>query len=343
MRILVTGVTGFVGWHAARRMVEAGHEVRVLARDAVKAERCLSPLGIDSSHVVVGCMTDASAVDRAVDGCDAVVHAAASVSVTVAGGDSAFDDNVLGTERVIGTACEKGVEHVVFVSSAAAIFDPRAQAITADSPLVDSDTRYGRSKVASDRIVRNLQQDGAPVATVYPSGVIGPHDPGLSESVRAYRRFLRGTLRSSGGTQFVDVRDLAEVLLRLTENGQAGRYVAAGPFFTWSELTVLIEEVCGVRLSRINAPGWLLRGAGRVADTVARLTGATLPISGEALSVATLWRPIADSPAITGMGFPWHPPHQTLHDMYEWFVSSGRLAAEQVPGLVPQPDTPDGG
>ena len=64
MKVLVTGATGFIGWHAAARLREAGHSVRVLARDPEKAKRLLAPLGIGEEDVVVGDMTDASAVAR---------------------------------------------------------------------------------------------------------------------------------------------------------------------------------------------------------------------------------------------------------------------------------------
>ena len=69
------------------------------------------------------------------EGCDAVVHAAAAVSVTKAGGDDAFDGNVVGARTVLGQACERGLDPVVFVSSLTAILDPRRpEATTGDSP-----------------------------------------------------------------------------------------------------------------------------------------------------------------------------------------------------------------
>jgi len=48
MKVMITGATGFVGWHATRRIVEAGHGVRALVRDAAKAELCLGPFGPDA-------------------------------------------------------------------------------------------------------------------------------------------------------------------------------------------------------------------------------------------------------------------------------------------------------
>ena len=341
MRVLVTGATGFTGWHATASLLRTGARVRALVRDADKAERLLGPDGplgagaLSRDDFVVGDMTDPVAVADALDGVDAVVHAAATVSVRTSAGVGAFDGNVTGTELVVGGAADRGIERIVFVSSTAAIFDPFSELpTTADSPPVRAGTRYGRSKVAAEKFVRVLQERGAPITTVYPSGVIGPDDPGLSESVRAYRSFLRGTLRSSGGTQFVDARDLGHLLARLVGSGTGGRLIAAGPFFDWDELTALIDEVCGTEIRRISAPGWLLRGAGRVVDLVGRASSKEMPVSGEGIAIATLWRPIADSPELAELGVSWRPPEDTLRDMFTWFLWSGRLPAAAVPALA---------
>lgn len=334
--VLVTGATGFVGWHTARRLRAAGHRVRVLVRDAAKARRCLAPLGIDAADRVVGDMKDAGAVAAAIAGCDAVVHAAAAVSVTSL---ASFDDNAQGTRRVMTEACERSCQAVIFVSSLTAIFDPRGGRVTADAPLVRSTTRYGRSKAASDRIARELQQAGAPIAIVYPSGVIGPDDPGLSESVRAYRGFVRETIRA-GATQFVDARDLAELHRQLLERRRCGRFVAAGHYFSWDALTALLEEISGATIRRIAAPGWLLRAGASLADRVSRLSGRSFPITREGIEIATRWRRVEDSPAIAELGVVWRDPRETLEDLLRWYLESGRLPARAVPRLAEDPLPP---
>ncbi len=328
---MLTGATGFIGWHAAARLRAAGHRVRALVRDLEKGRRLLAPLGIEDGDLVVGDMTDGVAVDRALEGCTAALHAAAAVSVTAHA--ASFDDNVTGTRLVVGGACERGFESVVFVSSLTAIFDAKAKEITASSPLVKSSTRYGRSKAESDAFVRSLQEGGAPVAIVYPGGIIGPDDPGRSESMRAYRSFTQTMIDSEGGTQFIDVRDLALLLERLLEERAAGRFIAAGDFFEWRELMECIEEVTGARIRCIAAPGWLLRAGGSIVDVFSRFSGKTLPFSREGMEVATRWHPIADSPEIAELGVRWRDPKETLTDVYRWFVDTGGIPARALPKL----------
>jgi hypothetical protein len=110
--------------------------------------------------------------------------------------------------------------------------------------------------------------------------------------------------------------------------------VAAGHFFTWDELTALLEQISGARIRRLRAPGWLLRAAGRAADVVARARGRELPISGEGMAIATRWRPIADSPELARLGIVLREPRETLEDMLRWLIAAGRLPARAAPRLA---------
>jgi nucleoside-diphosphate-sugar epimerase len=77
MRVLVTGGTGYIGSHTVAALVEGGHEVRLLVRDPRRVSAALTPLGLQAADLdtMVGDVTDPAAVDQAVRGCEAVVHA----------------------------------------------------------------------------------------------------------------------------------------------------------------------------------------------------------------------------------------------------------------------------
>lgn len=336
--VLVTGATGFTGLHATAALRAAGHRVRVLVRSAEKARQLLEPLGIGADDVVVGDMTERDAVRRAARGCDAVIHAAAVVSVTGAADERAFDANAEGARVVLGEANAAGLDPIVFVSSLTAILDPKRPELTsAASPLVASATRYGQSKADSDRLARALADEGAPITIVYPSAILGPDDPGRSESMSAFRGFLQFMIDSEGGTQFVDARDLAALFVRIVETRCHGRLVAAGHYLDWADLRSVIAGTTGASIRAIRAPGFVLRGAGRLADVAAKLTGRRLMFGHEAMEVATRWRAIADSPEIAGLGVVWRAPTRTLEDVYRWFLERGAIPAKSVPKLKQHP------
>ncbi len=331
MKVFITGSTGFIGYHAAVRLLAEGHEVRALVRDAEKGRRILGPLGLGDEALLVGDMTDAARIEQGIAGCDAVLHAAASVSVTTGAKD--FDDNVAGVESVMGAAVRAKVP-AVYVSSVTAVMTP-GKPIDVDGPVPSSSTHYGRSKARAEQWVRDRQAEGAAISIVYPSGVVGPDDPGFSESVKAYRSFLRGTLQSSGGNQFVDVRDLATLLVRLIETQHVGRVLAAGHFFPWEDFSQLLEQVTGAKIMRIKAPGWVLRRGARLLDVVGRVTGKPMPMTGEGVEIATRWEKIDDSAALEEHGVSWRAPEETLADLFTWFLEVGKLPPAAVPALAP--------
>jgi len=329
MRVFVTGATGFIGFHATAALLAAGHQVRALVRDREKAARVLGPLGLAPEHTIRGDMTDEEVVAAAISGCDGVLHSAASVSVTTGATD--FDSNVVGTRIVVGAAIERSLP-CVYMSSLEAIMVP-GMPITETSAPIHGKTHYGRSKAEAEQWIRARQAEGARIASVYPPGIVGPDDPGFSESVKAYRSFLRGTL-GVGATQMADVRDLAVLVVRLLESGRSGPVIAAGHYLTWGEMGDLLESVTGARISRMNAPGWLLRLLARGMDIVGRVTGRKMPMTGEGVAIATLWQRVEDSKAVSELGVEWRPAEETLADMFRWYVAAGRLPASAVPALA---------
>ena len=125
MRVLVTGGTGFVGAHTVKALVDAGHEVRLLVRSAARIDENVKPLGVESVDYAIGDMTDAAAVDTAMDDCDAVVHAAAVVALDRKRADEVLRANPEGARVVLGTAVERNLDPIIYVSSVSALFTVR--------------------------------------------------------------------------------------------------------------------------------------------------------------------------------------------------------------------------
>ena len=332
MRALVTGATGFIGYHTALRLVAEGHEVRVLARSLEKAERLFR--AARDVEIAVGDMTDAGAVAAALAGCDAVVHAAATVSFDRREADALREANVAGARAVVGGACERGLGAILYVSSLPVLFDPRGKGPTPDSPLRQQTNPYARSKLAAERVVRELAAAGAPIATVYPYGVIGPDDPGWSESVGAFRGFLATTLATTGGVSFVDVRDLACFQVRLLEVKQAGRFLVGGHFLSWDELVAALEPMLGRKVPRFAAPAPLLRGLGSLLDLVRRVRPLRSLISREAMEYATRTRPLPNAPELARLGVTLRPAEETYRDTLRWMLATGKLKPHHAPALA---------
>lgn len=279
MKVLVTGATGLVGSHSTRALCAAGHRVRLLARDPDKVKRTFEPHGLALDDVVQGDVTDGSAVSEALGDCDAVLHAAGLVDLRKSRAKEVFATNVGGMREVVGRAHQAGIERIVYVSSTSVFFQAGGPPLAPDLPIPDGRSPYSRSKANAERFVRELQEAGAPIHTTYPTAVLGPDDPGLSEGNHTIYTFLRELFMiTSSGFQLVDVRDLAALHVALLERGAGpGRWVATTPMQSWAGLGAALERLTERRLRTVRIPGAALRALGHVGDLAKRVVDFSFP------------------------------------------------------------------
>ena len=246
--------------------------------------------GIEVDDYAVGDMADAQAVRTALTGCDAALHAAA----TLYGGKEVYAANVQGARNVLGIGCELGIDPILFISTVVAMFPPAGERFTVDDPIRGLETTYGRSKVEGERFARELQARGAPLVAIYPAGVFGPDDPSLGETTKGLRDGIRfGWPITAGGVSIVDVRDLAEIIAAALEPGRGPRrLMAGGHFASCSELADLCDALTGRRARRLPMPASLLRGIGRLLDAAKMIVPFDYPITHEATKMMTASSPV---------------------------------------------------
>lgn len=120
MRILITGGAGFFGQHMARRLIDRGDTVCIFGRDEVKQAKMRSAFqDHENLRWFVGDIRDKSRLNRAVQGCQVVIHAAALKRIEVGAycPDEMAKTNVLGSMNVIEACQSAGVEVAVALSS----------------------------------------------------------------------------------------------------------------------------------------------------------------------------------------------------------------------------------
>jgi nucleoside-diphosphate-sugar epimerase len=333
MTVLVTGATGFIGSHTAAHLSAQGHQVRLLVRDPAKIAAVPALRGTPDLDVVAGDVADVAAVERALDGCTAVVHAAARVSLAARDADDSYATNVGGTRHVIGTATELGIP-AVYVSSVS-VFTTSHGRVTIDTALTSARSGYAHSKVSAERVVRNLQADRAPIVIVYPSGVLGPDPPGISATHRGLIAWLRTPPRTTSGTSIIDVRDVASAIERSLDREVPARWILGGTFLSWSELHASIMQVTGVRRARVPMPGAAIRLVGRLGDIVTRVMPFDYPLTHEAMVMATRAVPYDDDATRAALDIGWRPVETTLADSIRWLAANGHINARLAGTLAP--------
>ncbi len=333
MRVLVTGGTGFLGSHCVEALVAAGHSVRLLARNPSKVDAVFGPRRVRIDETIVGDVADERIVATALAGCDAVLHAAA----TIVGGEDVYAANLAGVRHVVGGAIARGIDPVVYISSVGALFPPPGPIATAEDPIGQLATVYGRSKADGERFVRDLQARAAPITTLYPGGIYGPYDPGLGEATRGLRDAIRfgWPITRTGGVSIVDVRDLAGLAVSCLESAQGPRrFMAAGHFVTWSEFALHCERLTGRPMRRIPTPAPLVRFAGRALDLLRTIRPIDFPLTHEAALFLTQLTPCDSEPTCRALGFRFRATDETLSDAIRWLSEVGQLDAARAGKLA---------
>ena len=338
MRVLVTGATGFVGSHAARALQDAGHRVRVLVRTPAKLQTVTARVGVDLDSVETfhGDITDADAVAAAIDGCEAVVHAAAVVGTDPSAAARIEASNFAGALNVLGTAADAGCDPIVHVSSAAALFPFTADPVTADPPVGDSPMPYARSKAECEHLARRYQSQGHGVVIIYPGGVVGPGDYNESTQFEPLKLWLtKPFLRSSGySINHVDVRDVAAVIVASMQPGRGPkRYMMFGHHLTAEGLLSLLCEVTGRDLKTVSMPRAMVAALGRVGD-LARRFGRDLILTSE--GVEYMYNTCAGDNSFTEQdtGITLRSAADSLADAVAWMRDEGHVTPDQA-GAVP--------
>lgn len=334
MRVMITGATGFIGYHTACALLNAGHEVSLLVRNPQKMRKMFGQERIE--HFTQGDIGDKTQVLAAMAGCDAVIHIAALVSTHASDAGHVYRTNLAGTRNVVGGAVALGIDKVIYVSSVTALFNPQAAVLNEDSPPGTQTSGYGKSKVACEQYVRSLQDAGHNVYITYPASVLGPEAPEMTEAHIGLKTYLANFVPlMSSGNQYVDVRDIASVHLQIIEQvTPSNRYVLGGHYIPWKELGGVLEQITGGKITKIPLSGALMRAAGSLADRLSPVLGLEIPLTREGLTYATRWVNMDNSRTERELDFDFMPVEQTLADSIAWLYKEGHVTQKQAGRLA---------
>ncbi|MCV7199047.1 NAD-dependent epimerase/dehydratase family protein [Mycobacterium angelicum] len=316
MRIAVTGGTGYLGAHVVRALLQAGHHVTLLvapndSAPVIERLRELGPL-----TVLVGDVRATSSIEELLTAADAVLHAAGIVGTDERRARLMWEVNAYATEAILTRAVELGLDPVVSVSSYSALFPPPDGVISPDSPTAAGRSAYAKTKGYADRAARRLQDAGGPVVVTYPSSVVGPAfgtAAGVTE--RGWAPIVRWAVapRVRGGMQMIDVRDVADVHVRIMQAGRGPRrYVCGGHLLTFDEMVDAVEAGLGRRVRRVAVSPRLLCAAGRLGDLAGRYVALGDGLTYEAAMLLTAATPTDDSRTLQDLGMTWRCPKAAI-------------------------------
>lgn len=320
--VLVTGATGFVGWHVARRLLEKGETVRVLVRDPGRLRE------LEEVQIVVGDLRDPESLRRAVAGCGAVYHVAADYRLWARRPEEMYRSNAGGTRNLLEAAREEGVERIVYTSTVGCIGVPDGGIGNERTPVRWEDMigHYKRSKFLAEQAALEQAARGLPVVIVNPTAPVGDHDFKPTPTGKTIVDYLRGRMRAyvDTGLNLVDVRDVAEGHWLACERGKPGeRYILGGRNLTLQEIFGRLEAISGVAAPRRQIPYAVAYAAGLVSTGWAFVAGGEplAPLDGVRMARKKMF--VTHEKAAAELGYAPGPVEDALARAVEWFRTNG--------------------
>jgi dihydroflavonol-4-reductase len=330
MKALVTGATGFVGYHVARFLSGKGVAVRALVRRG-SDRQALDALGVET---VEGDVRDYDSVLMALHGCNSLYHLAADYRLWVPDPATMYEINVRGTRNVMEAALRRGVERVVYTSTVGAL-TARSDGRPADEEtpvgIEEMVGHYKRSKFIAENEVRGFIGKGLPAVIVNPSTPVGPMDRRPTPTGKMIVDFLNGRMPAylNTGLNFVDVEDVAEGHWLAAERGRTGeRYILGNRNITLREFFEILGRAAGRNAPRVRLPYLPVLVAAYVDEGISRLIPGrcpAIPLTGVRMARKYMYFDV--SKAVRELNMPQRPVEGAIAGAAAWFAENGYVKA----------------
>ncbi len=314
---LVTGASGFLGWHVARLLTEKGFQVRALCRPASQ----IRELDVER---VTGDLRDPGSLQNAAAGCALVFHVAADYRLWSPHPRELYDSNVAGTRNMLEAAERAGVERIVYTSTVGCIGIPKDREGDENTPvsLDDMVGHYKRSKWLAEQVALEKARAGLPVVIVNPTAPIGDHDWKPTPTGKIIVDFLNNRLPAfiDTGLNLVDVRDTAAGHLLAAERGRTGeRYILGSENVTLKDILARLGAIAGKPAPRMQIPYAIAYATGLITTAWAHVTGKPPIAPLEAVRMARKKMFVSSAKAQRELGFTPGSVDVALRRAIDWF------------------------
>jgi dihydroflavonol-4-reductase len=312
--VVITGASGLLGSIIAETFAERNVTVTGLYSQSKPVSTTVKWMQCD--------VTDAPTLLKIVEGAECVIHAAAIVSFAQKHKEKMFGVNVEGTANVVNACLTTGVKRLIHISSVAAIGKPTNESIVSEKTAwahASKPSNYGQSKYMAELEAFRGEAEGLSVAAINPSIILAAGNTHRSSGkiiqyVQDERSFY-----VDGYLNYVDARDVAEMVWQLYKNPQAkGRYIASAGTVSWRELFNGIGSRLGKKPPTIKVSPTMARIAAGVEWFRSTVSGSEPLITKETAKIARQKITYSSDRAVKDLGINFRP----LSDTLDWCCGS---------------------
>ena len=307
MKILITGATGYIGNRLALEAAGKGWIVHALVRDPFSKH-------IPSHKNIVlfkGDITDKASIEKAIAGCDKVIHSAAFTNEMDENNPGFHDVNVEGTRNILEAACMYNISRLVFTGSCS-VFGPSGEqpVSESDEKFIDPTTQYAFTKLKAEELVKEFCAKGLWSVIVSPSRIYGP---GNLTSGNPINKLILKVLKSrialmpsdrkiKGNYVFID--DVVNGHFLALEKGQKGeKYIIGGENISYKYFFNTLRMLSGKKIFIVPVAKWLLKSWSWFYNALCYLAGTGTPISPKLIDRVWQNRALSCDKAVRQLGY----------------------------------------
>ncbi|HVG60314.1 MAG TPA: NAD-dependent epimerase/dehydratase family protein [Hyalangium sp.] len=329
MKLLVTGGSGFLGTHLVPKLLEAGHEVRLIGRTQPSA-------ALARAEFILGDLKNRETVRHALEGVEAIYHLAGLVSFQDKDARRMYELHVDATRELLRDAREAGVKRFILASTSGTIAVSKEERIGTeedDYPItVVGRWPYYLSKIYEEKLtLEYCRKHSIPLVVLNPSLLMGPGDDRLS-STWTVMKFLNEEIPAmpGGGISFVDARDAAEAFFNALTRGELyGRHLM-GVNMSLSDFFDRLERLTGVSAPRLHLPSKVNVMGAKLLERWAKFRGTKPALDPQEVDIGEHYFYLDASKAERDLGFQARDPQETLHDTVQYIFT--KMPPTSLPG-----------
>jgi dihydroflavonol-4-reductase len=328
MEILVTGPDGVLGSNLVRELLARNYSVRVLLEPG-KDPITLKDLPIKRFH---GNILDPNALDSVFKDKDVVFHCAAATSVFPAKNEIVNKVNIEGTQNVIHAALKHKIQRLIYVGTANSFgFGSSLDNLGSEEQPYRS-AKYGLdymdSKYKAQQLILTAVKDqGLPAIIVNPTFMIGPYDsrPSSGAMILAIHN-SKVPGYSSGGKNYVAVKDVATAMANAITMGRIGEcYIAGNVNLDFKEAFGLIAKTINAKAPTRKLSNFAVITFGAISSFLAKVFNYYPAVTKELATISTENHYYSVEKARKELLLPQTPLDLAIQECYDWFKENGYL------------------
>lgn len=337
--IFVTGATGLVGSHLIISLLQKGYQVRALKRktaDLWRVKKVFEWYSASAEDLfamvewVEGDILDYFSIEDALDGVNIIYHCAAYVSFDRRKRKRIMEVNVEGTTNLVNAALKKGVKRFCHLSSIAALGSKKdGMMITEDSFWAPGGKQsiYAESKFRSEAEVWRGVEEGLEAVVFHPSVIIGPGNWKNGSGLFFDRVYQGISFYTPGITGYVDVRDVTDAMILLTESQNFAmacnrKFLINAENLEFQQFLSMIAASLHKPAPKYRAGYYMLKAAGAILQLFALISGREAILNKDIISSALRKNYYDGSRICHQFGFRYRPVSEAIKHTSQCFLES---------------------